>query len=388
MSISTLEREGRFPKVELRIKPLDVTKPTITLVDFLEYKYESSILIPVDSFSFSFAAPSDTRPFSAYFREGDIAQLFGNGVQLATGIIDQIEVDVDIDLSEKITVTGRDLMAGLEDQDAISLESEAFYTANATIDSVFKTLTVSTRIQKLRKQQAPAAGYLFATEPSESRLSALTRYMDPLNILAWMDPDGTLVIGRPNFEQAPIGTWVVSKSKRISNVIAMKATFAAASVPNAIVPVWVGEERVVDLVPKTRVLFNRAAGPARLRTLGMPLSKSIVVSNPEGDRPQDLAEINRIVAGNSDLLGAYAKREIARQNIRELLVQCSVAGHYDVNGNPFRPDTVYHIQNDRAGIDQKMYCYQVEYALGLETSQRTDLFFCNLNTIVSDSRAT
>lgn len=270
-----LEKDGRLPGVELRVQPLngpgEARRPPRTLTRFLSYEFDSSLLVPVDTFSFTFAVPDDPRPFSAYFREGDLVQLACDNVVLSTGIIDSVEVDVDARNGERITVQGRDLLSQLEDQDAISANSDPVFARSAAIEAVFKLLTSSTRIQRLRVQDAPTRAYLFATEPGETKLSALARYMEPLNVLAWMDPDGTLVIGRPNMLQEPRGTLVLDKGRRESNVLAMKAVYAAALVPNIFLPVWVGQETVQARVAKSQQLLNASVGPARLLRLGHQL---------------------------------------------------------------------------------------------------------------------
>lgn len=386
-------RGGRFPPIELRIKRLgkDLSIPGVGLENFLSYKFDSSMLIPSDSFDFAFAAPDERRTFRDYFQEGDIVQLFANNRQLATGLIDQTEIEVDNQWGEKVSIVGRDLLGQLEDQDAVSVESNPFYASRATCQQVFRLVQQNTRLQRLRTQDAPKKGYLFATEPGETKMTALQRYMEPLNILAWSDPDGTLVMGRPNMAQGPIATLCLERSNRRSNVLDMKATFAAATVPNLIVPIWVGQEQVQTRIAKEQILRNTAAGAARLLNLGHFLPKVVLVSNPTGTSAQELSEVNQLEvvrdAAGGNILRAYAKREAARQNLRELQVQVVVPGHFNELGDPYRVDTCYQISFDRANIVEKMYLYHVQYELTVENGQRTRLFFTRVNTIVADVRA-
>ena len=53
-----MDRDGRLPPVRLIIKPLD-NRQSIVIEDFLSYQFSSSIMVPVDTFSFTFAAPDD-----------------------------------------------------------------------------------------------------------------------------------------------------------------------------------------------------------------------------------------------------------------------------------------------------------------------------------------
>jgi prophage tail gpP-like protein len=378
-----VESSGRLPPVSLLLTPLNGEKP-VFLDRFLNYSFSSSILVPVDTFSFGFVAPDDPRPLNRVIREGDVVTLLANDKPIATGIIDQTEVETDADFGEKCQLTGRDLMGQLEDQSMVSTDSRPIYANNYTIEAAISKIIENTRIPGLLTRNAPKAAYLFAGEPTESKLSALQRFLDPLNCLAWCAPNGKITIGRPNMSQAPKGTLIISKEKRISNVTDMKVIRSAAQIANLLIPIWNGQENVQDRIGIQQALVNAARGPARLFRLGHRLPKTIAYSAPNGDTTQDLSEINFLKVGSSNLLQAVAKRELARQNQKEMIVQAVVPGHYNENGEPYQIDTVYKIEYDRGDVDEKMYLFQVEYTFDEGGGQKTSLYFCRLGTIVSD----
>lgn len=373
-----------FPSIELHIVPLQSPKLPFVLSNFLEYSFDNSLLVPVDSFSFSFVAPNDFSGYQAHFDEGDVAILYAAGVQLATGVITGIDDTVESDYGERVDVNGMDLMCQFEMQDAISIDSTPIFGQNITVSEVFNKLHIDTRINTLRLQNAPSLPYLFATEPGESKLAALSRYLEPLNCLAWMDPDGAMRIGRPNMAQDPMGDLVLDKKYRRCNVINMKSSSSASTIPNIIVPLWLGQENVVARVGRTQGLVNAAKGPRSLLAHGWRIPKCVTVSNPQGGSPQDLSVVNDIRAGGGNLLNAYAKREMARQNTREKIVQVTMPGHFDAKGNPFRVDTVFNVYFDRAQIQEKMYVFHANYTMKEAVGPRTNLFLTRLGTIVSD----
>jgi prophage tail gpP-like protein len=344
-----LGKTGRFPPVFLVITPLAEPKREVTLNLFLSYTFSSSVLIPVDTFSFQFTAPNDDTPPVDIIKSGDIVRLEANNITLATGIIDTVDIETTRDGGEMVSLEGRDLMSQYEDNDAISIDDSPIWKNKYKISQVLTELNKSTRVNKFELQDAPEEGYLFATEPGETKLSALQRYLEPLNCIAWMTPDGKIKAGRPNMSQTPKGRLILSKSKRDSNVLSMKATRQTTKVPNIIVPVWVGQEETQARTPKQNRLLNNSKDPSRLRQFGHRVIKTVMVSTPEGDQAQDLAEINRLQAGGQNLLQAHAKREMAKARMDELVVQATIAGHYNDLGEPFMPDTVYKIEYDRAG---------------------------------------
>lgn len=393
-----LEKAGRFPPVQLLIKPLDGSDDVI-LNRFLSYDFASSVLEPVDSWSFTFAAPDDPTPFSQRVKPGDIAILSANGIALSTGIIDMTTVKTDSQTGEEVTVTGRDLMAQFEDQDAISFRDKPIWGNRVTVRQAINALRESTRIPSdLILQDVPTGSYLFATEPGESKLSAFQRYLEPLNILAWMRGDGKMICGRPNFRRDD-GIFVLSKDRRRANVLSIQVVRKPTTIPTHIVPVWQGQEFVTDRVSAQQRLLNPATDVTRLRKLKHILPKTVVVSNPQGNDPQALAQVTTIenatstrnrpanAAGGSSILQAYAKREMARLNIEELTVELRIGGHYNENGIPYQVDQVYKVEYDRGDVDERMYLYQIDWKLDERSGQVSTLKFCRLGRITADALA-
>lgn len=381
-----LKKTGRLPKVEMLIKPLD-GNVDVNLDKFLTYNFSSSILIPVDTFNFTVAMPDDSTPLPRRIRGGDIASLFANGQQICTGIIDTTEVEVDGESGEKGRIQGRDMLSQLEDQDAINFKDGALWGNNYTISQVLRALTENTRISRdFVYNKISRQPYLFATDPGESKLSALMRYLDPLNALIWTNPFGKVVVGKPNMTQLPSGTIICSRKKNFSNVLSIKVTRNATLVPTTVFPIWSGQESVQNRVSREQGLNNADADVTRLRELKHFVPKTIVVSTPQGSSAQDLSEVTRIKVqgGGSNLLQAYAKKMIARENQKALIVEAVVPGHYNENGVPYQIDQVYNIEYDRGDVFEQMYLFEVNYSLTEETGEQTRLVFCRLGTIVAD----
>jgi prophage tail gpP-like protein len=384
-----LEVSGRFPQVVLEIQPLLKGSQTIRFDKFTSYQFSSNMLVPVDAFSFSFVAPEDPNPFTSYIREGDIASLYADEEILATGIVDQIEVEVDGDSGEKATVNGRDLLGQLEDNAAVSINKEPLWGQSITLEAAAKKLIEGTRIQKVIASEAPTIAVLFASEPGESRLSSLLRLCEPLNCLLWTDPSGNLKVGKPDFASTAKGFLICSKSRRESNVSSMRATFSSASIPNKIVALWSDVQSTQIGIQANQIFDNSAEGPSRLRQNGHNVIKTVMTSYPSGGDAQSLsaaATFQAASAANATVLQALAKRELARANFNELLVHCVVPGHYNDNGEMYKVDTCYNVDFDRAGIQEKMYLYSIEYNLSEERGQYTVLSLCRLGTMVSDAR--
>lgn len=386
--LSQLQKDGKFPPMRLYVKSL-ASGQTVMLDKFLSYNFSNSMLVPVDTFSFAFSAPDNVQPFNEVVKDGDIALLEANGITISVGIIDRTEIATETEGGEMISVSGRNLLGQFDDQDMVSVYDTPVWGDKMTVDQAVRRLCENTRIQPfgVQKQDCPTKPYLFATEPGESKMAAFQRYCEPLNILFWMGPDGSLVVGRPNFAQGIQGRLVLSKQQRTSNVIAMTVTRGSTQIANVVVPIWTGQETTTEKTKSSQRAYNKAEGPTRLRKHQHLVPKTVVVSTPQGGAAQDLAEANKLMAYGGNILQWHAKREIARQNVNEMQVQSVAAGHYNEKGAPYLIDTVYRIDYDRGSVLENMYLYAANYYLDEGRGQRTTLYFCRLNTIVSDSRA-
>lgn len=383
-----INRTGRLPPVTLEIKPLQGTA-TYSFDKFTAYNFSSSLVVPVDSFTFEFCAPGDSRSFTDYVTEGDIASLYADGKLVATGIVDQVEVEVDYENGERARVVGRDLLGQLEDNAAITIDKAPIWGQNVTLEEAAKYFVDGTRIPGVKTSDTPTTPTLLASEPGESRISALLRHAEPLNCLIWSDPAGYLVVGRPSMAGAHAGTLICNRNRRASNVFSMRATYSATSIPNKIVVIWSDVQSTQIGIPANQIFDNAAVGPSRLRQRGHNVIHTSMTSIPNGADAQSLAaaaQFQVASAANQTLLQAQAKREFARANMNELIVQAVVPGHFNENGDVYRPNQMYMVDSDRLGVNEKMFLYAVEWNLSADRGQYTNLWLCRLGTIVADVR--
>lgn len=406
-----MQKTGSIPKVSLSIYPLENLAIEIRMDRFMSYSFKSSILAPVEGFSCEvfYQTTIDVKkdmtgkPAVRKPREGDIFVLRANNVPVCSGIVDQLDMETDPRSGTKLTIQGRNLLGQWEDQDSVSTDSRIIYADKYTLNQVITRLAQDTRINPSRTifRDAPVKGYLFATQPGESKLSSMQRYCEALDTWFWTAGDGSLIVGRPDVRGVRGGVrgrWLCKSGDRNSNVLSMRSTRNSTQIPNTIIPIWNGQEQIQSMVPQS-ALVNAAAGPKRLLHFGHRVPKCVVVSTPQGASPQELADINALLvagqnatgeitkAGASTLIQAYAKREMAKANIKELVVQANVVGHYNDRAEPLMVDQVYRIQYDDDEINEDMYLYEIEYIMDSKSGAQAKLWFCLPTAIVSDVRA-
>lgn len=394
--INVLKQSGRLPGLRMEIVSAydgstyqftsDADGRMTGRLGVLSYSFDSNMLVPVDAFSFALMPSQDDAVLDDAIREGDIVRLYIKDEQISTGIIDQTEVEVDADSGERIMINGRDMLGQLEMQDAISTSSKPFYAQKVSFTQILTFLKQDTRIPTVELRAKINQAQLFATEPGESKLAALQRACDAMNLLIWSGPDGRLIVGQPNFKKRPVAKLILNKADPSqNNVLSMKATRDSFTIPNFVVPVWPSQGLVVGQVSKFQGVYNDAERPKLLQSLGIILPKCIVEHNPEGASPQGLADVNRITVLGNDRLGGMAKRFIARANMKELMVQAVVPGHMNEKGDPYLVDDIYDIEFDRGNVKKPMYLFHVSYVLNENGYRTSTLWFTNLNTIVADA---
>ena len=107
--LKQIELLGRFPQIQLLVTPIGKKngkkKLDINLTEFLSYNFNSSVMTPVDTFSFTFAAPDSPTPFYDRIKDGDIATLTANGIQIGQGIMDQVEIATGTESGESVNIS-------------------------------------------------------------------------------------------------------------------------------------------------------------------------------------------------------------------------------------------------------------------------------------------
>lgn len=381
---SYIDKNGRAPQVSLVITPLENTGyGQINLTTFISYHFTSSILVPIDQFQFTFALPDASGGINDYINEGDVAELYAGTSLVCTGIVDKVTVETTFEDGDIVTIIGRNLLGQLEDQNSVNIQNQPLFGNNVPLTTAVGSVVQYTRIRGIGNQGAPVGNFLFATEPGETKLSALMRFVEPLNCLVWSNPAGYLMVGRPNMGQAAIGSLTCDRSSRTSNVTGMKVDRASTQIPNIILAIWTGQENVQGPVAPQQAVNNPADGPSRLLNLGHKVQKCVVVSTPSGSDPQSLSDSNAIKIYNSNITQAYALREIARSNVTEIQVQANVKSHFNDDLTPFLIDQVYQVNYYRGGVDEAMYVYQVDYSCDPKTGPRSSIYLCRKGCMVA-----
>lgn len=182
------------------------------------YEVESSLLEPANAFHFNLANVDGE--LAGVIGKGDPVQILIDGQPIMVGRVDDVEYDGD-DGGDVVQITGRDLFGYLVDCAAplqIYREQTLLQVAEKMCSPAWGiTWQVATGTTLRRRTSAKIVEdedtFLGVTlerhqqrtkvEPGERVAEVLQRLGDKESVLIWLTRDGTALIGKPNYDQAP-----------------------------------------------------------------------------------------------------------------------------------------------------------------------------------------
>ncbi|EIC5001181.1 phage tail protein [Salmonella enterica] len=186
--------------------------------DWQRYRIDSDFLKPADAWSLSLGLPGNVFPAQAV--RGAPVQLQVGGETVLTGRIDSVQRRVARQGQMTLTLNGRDNAAILVD-----CAAPIFSARQLTLDAAIATIVKPLGVKRIRIQADGMTRHdSIHTEPGERAWDALVRVAAGRGLWPWCDPDGTLVIGGPDYTRPPVATLVLKPSTGEVNVLSLEDT--------------------------------------------------------------------------------------------------------------------------------------------------------------------
>lgn len=166
------------------------------------YEIDSDLLIPADAWQFTIAARDQKLPTNVV-AGAQIDVRVGNDVVL-TGRIDNIKQSIR-KTGRSYQLTGRDMAAQLVDCSA-----PVFVRKMSTLREIVTSIVRPLGITKVRLQTTAsgATREKINVEPGDTAWELLRNAAEAEGLWPWFDPDGTLVIGGPDYTTPPVAVLV------------------------------------------------------------------------------------------------------------------------------------------------------------------------------------
>lgn len=353
-----------------------------SLRTFTSYSFDRNMMVPASPFRFNAEGTDRTKRLSV--RSSDTAELFvrnkeGQAIQLATGFIDETDTNI---TPQKIgyLLSGRDTLGQMIDNSAIDSNNKIIHVAQISLPNMAEQLRSGTRIPgPIVNQNCPSGAFLFQTNPGETKINALQRYLEYANCLIWSNANGRMVVGKPNMTQDNAGFLQMSYSNpTLNNILECRVR---RNTNTAIKQIAVQVQALAITDPAAVTIQNldkdvSASGGGR----------SIYRLFSQGNGMDAVNQIQFV--GNSAVpqeIGAcLARREIALANTHVLEIEAVVKGHINSSGQPYNVDQIYSTFIEDEQVKEDLYLYAVRYDLTLERGMTTTLRLCRLGSLVAD----
>ena len=381
-----------------------ITGMPSTVTTFNSYNFDKSVLTPAAAFRFT--APGVEKEIRRSIRSGDqvVLSALDNKNKpraISTGLIDDTDTHITQETIEYV-LTGRDMVGQLVDNSSVDSKNNIINIENATIDSIVKALIGNTRIpQYYSKQQTPNGTFLFNTNAGETKINSLQRYLELANCLVWGNNDGSLLVGKPNFAQSPLGSLVIKVGGNQNNLAEARVRRNLNQIIRQIVVKLQTQDQVKagNYTQYNNILLGelnfwlKLNGRNPISTIEQSnIGRSVYEHFTYGqgaDAANLLTGTGTQKAASPENIGAQmGLRQIARDSMRILDVECVITNtHINENNIPYNIDQIYSVQIDDEDVNEDMYVYGCSYEETLEHGMMTRLRLCRLGTICAGSYA-
>lgn len=293
------------------------------------WSIESDLLTAADGFELELYTKDATR-LPSVLAEGAPCSLTLGKDRVLTGQIDEFEHDISRQ-GISMRITGRDRAAPLVDCSApfVSMREA---TLAQILDQVVKPLGI-TQIE-IRAAQAKTRRRV-QVEPGQSAWEALLQVAEANGLWPWVEPDGRLVIGGPDYNAAPVGTLIMREDGVGNNVQRLSVRRSIANRYSQITVLGQHGQYDNDGLDTKRSHLRSVIQDETLARRGIFRPKVIIDSSSE----------------NQDMATTRARKLLADSRLEGFEIRAVVMGHRADNGQVWNPGQRVIVRSEPHGLD-------------------------------------
>ena len=281
------------------------------------YDIVSDLLTPADDFSVTLGRPVDAKPDTV--RAGDKVEVRVGGDTVLSGRIDRVQT-----VTEKggktLTIQGRDDAGVLLDCSAPLFNAQDM-DLNQIIEKIVKPLGLA----KIRIDAAKTdKTHKVQIEPGSRAWDALLEYAEANGLWPWLEPDGTLVVGGPDYTAAPVAELVLRANGQNNNIKRLEVNRDMAA-------------RYSEVTVLAQSHSGKNNIKATAKDESVKLHRPLIVTEPDIDSQ---AQAQR-----------KAKKRLADSRLEGLTITATVQGHRTDDGALWQPGQRINVLSEPDGID-------------------------------------
>ncbi|EHD21559.1 MULTISPECIES: phage baseplate assembly protein [Brenneria] len=338
--------------------------------DWSRYQIDSDFLIPADAWSVSLGLPDGT--FPADIVRGAPVQVKIGGDTVLTGRVDSVQRSVARN-GVTLSLSGRDSAAILVDCSAPILTSR-----QVGLEDVVAQIVRPLGITKIRLEAESAIrSDKISAEPGERAWDMLLRACSGRGLWPWFRPDGTLVIGGPDYTKPPVATLIMRVSGQGNNLLSLSDSSSIERSFSELTVLAQGhahstksETAIVDVGDESATSedIEINTGTAETGQHGM----KAVVKDPTVSyyRPQIVVVGD---ADNQEQINYRARKSMSDARLSAYSLTAIVQGHRTSDGVLWEPGQRIHVISEPHGIDDVFFLMGREFNGGRPNGTTTTL---------------
>lgn len=286
------------------------------------YEIDSDLLTPADEWSVSLDQAELQVPIEV--RRGVAAQIRVGGELVMTGQVDTRSHTVRKGM-QGLDIRGRDGAAQLLDCSA-----PIFAAQELTLDQVVAKIVRPLGVTKVRIDADNKLGRdRVAIEPGETGWGALQRAAEANGLWPWFEPNGTLVVGGPDYSTPAVDTLIMRRDGQGNNVVEASETDSLHE--------RFSEVTVLGQAHATSARSGRNDIKATVKDTGVSVYRPRLVIDHE--------------ATSTTIAAARARKVISDARVRGYSLSLVVRGHRASNGVLWAPGQRVRALIEDLGID-------------------------------------
>lgn len=320
-----------------------------------EWSVDSDILVPADAFDLALYA-TQRNPIPDEVEEGAPCTLHLDGDLVLTGHIDDIDSEVSRG-GHSIRINGRDIAAALTDCSAPLL-----HAAQIGLQDIVERIARPLGVTKSRIA-AHALRERVQVEPGQTAWGVIRRVADAAGLWPWMEPDGTLVIDKPDYQRPSVGQLRLRYDGAGNNVSLLRIRRSAATRYSEVTVL--GQHASLDPESWTtnRTALHGRAVDTRARSKGIHRPYVVVDPTCESQQQADQRAQDLLDEGTRDAFEALAV----------------VPGWRAPDGTVWAPGRQVEVMSEPHGIDETYFIRGRRLSLSRSRGRQTELRLCAVN---------
>jgi prophage tail gpP-like protein len=315
-----------------------------------QYEIDSDLLTPADAWRVRLAQPVIALPPQVVV--GATVEVRLNGDLVLKGILDERTLTVSAGQHE-LNLSGRDGAGVLLDCSVPLLAMR-----DVTLEQVLANVLGPLKIPASRIRTSAVSKLLrekINTEPGDTAWDTLRRVAEANGLWPWFEPDGTLVVGGPNYDLPAVATLLLRADGKGNNVLSL------------------AEHRsIVDRYSEVTVYGQaHASGSGAGERDGR---NNIKITVPDkgvlGYRPKVVVDHEAV---NTDIARARARKVISDSKLKAYTLTAVVQGHRTDKGVLWTPGQRVVVQSEPHGLDGIYFLMARRFTGDKSIGQRTQL---------------